>query len=410
MRGSLRPRGPGSWQLVLEFGYQRDPVTGKTKRVQKYVTVRGTKRDAETKLNDLVGDVQDHAFIERNTRTVGEWLLEWVEKAIKPPMRTPRAYDTYRGVINAHLVPALGHVRLQELKAVDLERYYAEQMADGYATATLEQHHHIVFGALKAAVKAKLVATNVAQDVTGKPRRTDDRGDVREHCWTAEEATAFLLAAKAEGPQPAAFYALALDSGMRKSELCGLKWPDVDFTTSRVLVQRQLLTGGSEPTFTVPKGKRSRVIDIAAETVALLKRHKAHQATLKMRNRRRYHDFGLVFGKEWADLSNRRDTLGEPLQANNLGQREYARLIAAADVRPIKFHGLRHTCATLLIAAGVPAKVVQERLGHKDISTTLDTYAHVLPSMQQDAARRLAALLHGGQSVGKPRARAPKRP
>ena len=82
------------------------------------------------------------------------------------------------------------------------------------------------------------------------------------------------------------------------------------------------------------------------------------------------------------------------MQANNLGQREYARLIRAADVRPIKFHGLRHTCATLLLAAGVPAKVVQERLGHRKIGTTLDTYAHVLPSMQREAARQLAALLH----------------
>ena len=114
-----------------------------------------------------------------------------------------------------------------------------------------------------------------------------------------------------------------------------------------------------------------------------------------MRNRTHYHDHGLMFAKEWDDLHGDRETLGDALQVNNLGQREFARLNQAAEVKRIKFHGLRHTCATLLLAAGVPQKVVQERLGHQRIETTLDVYAHVLPSMQRDAARTLSALLHG---------------
>jgi integrase len=101
----------------------------------------------------------------------------------------------------------------------------------------------------------------------------------------------------------------------------------------------------------------------------------------------------LVFAKEWGELSRKHDVLGEPLQMNNLGQREYARLIKTADVRPVTFHGMRHTCATLLFQAGVPVKVIQERLGHKRVEITLGVYAHVLPSMQQDAARKLGALL-----------------
>lgn len=111
------------------------------------------------------------------------------------------------------------------------------------------------------------------------------------------------------------------------------------------------------------KSGESRTISIAPETVALLRKHKAHQAELKLANRTHYHDHGLVFAKEWENLRRHGDTLGHPLQMNNLGQHEYLRIIKAAGVRPIKFHGLRHTCATLLLKAGVNPKVVQERLG-----------------------------------------------
>jgi len=115
---------------------------------------------------------------------------------------------------------------------------------------------------------------------------------------------------------------------------------------------------------------------------------------MRMANRTTYTDHALVFAKEWADVQRYGATLGQPLQSNNLGQREYARLIKAAGVRPIKFHGLRHTCATLLLQAGQPVHVVAERLGHKKVEMTLNIYAHVLPDMQQDAARSLAGTSH----------------
>jgi integrase len=135
-------------------------------------------------------------------------------------------------------------------------------------------------------------------------------------------------------------------------------------------------------------------VSLAAETIELLRVHKREQARLKLANRTVYTDHGLVFANNWSGL-RRHDTLGQPLQANNLGQHEYARLIKAAGVRPIKFHGLRHTCATLLLQAGQPVHVVAERLGHKKVEITLNIYAHVLPDMQKDAARSLGALLYG---------------
>ena len=126
----------------------------------------------------------------------------------------------------------------------------------------------------------------------------------------------------------------------------------------------------------------------------MLRVHKSHQAELKMKNRRQYHDHNLVFAKEWGELSRKHDVLGDPLQLNNIGQREFAKLIAEARVRPITMHGMRHTCATLLFQAGVPVKVIQERLGHKRVEVTLGIYAHALPSMQEDAAKRISAMLN----------------
>jgi len=125
------------------------------------------------------------------------------------------------------------------------------------------------------------------------------------------------------------------------------------------------------PVFGPTKTGRPRTISLSSAIIALLRTHRQHQRELRMANRPHYHDHDLVFAKEWSDLQRRTDCLGEPLQINNLGQREYATLIKAAEVKPIKFHGLRHTCATLLLKAGTPVHVVSERLGHKPLANSL---------------------------------------
>jgi integrase len=129
--------------------------------------------------------------------------------------------------------------------------------------------------------------------------------------------------------------------------------------------------------------------------VELLRTHKRSQAELKMANRSAYHDHGLVFAKEYGDLRQRLDKLGHPLPANNLGERSLTKLCKAANVKRLTVHGLRHTSATLLLADGEPVHIVSERLGHADVSITLNVYAHVLKTHQQGAANRISALLHG---------------
>src|SRR5262245_65745578 len=121
MRGSIRQRGKQSWLITLEFGYVRDPKTGKVSRSRKFITFTGTKRKAQTKLTDLLAAANKGDFVEPDKRTVGAWLDEWVDLAIKPPRRTQRAYDTYQSVIALHLKPSLGHLRLQVLRSIDIE-------------------------------------------------------------------------------------------------------------------------------------------------------------------------------------------------------------------------------------------------------------------------------------------------
>jgi integrase len=392
MRGSLRERSDGSWEITLELGYVPDATTGKPRRVRKFVTFHGTRREAEGHLTDLLHGVKHGTFVEPDKRTVGMWLDEWVDLAIKPPRRTQRAYDTYQSVIRLHLKPALGDLRLQGLRAIDVERFLAEK--SHLAPATLEKIFIVLSSALKAAAKNSLVPRNVASLVANRPQSPDSQGHAVSNCWTADEAASFLAVAKEAGAQAAALWTLAIDTGMRKSELAGLRWADVDLAQGRVLVNQQLLSGGLEPVFVPTKGKRARAIDVASETIELLRTHKAHQASLKMRYRQNYHDFGLTFAKEWSEGGRRHDVLGAPLDVNNIADRQFDDLISEAGVRRITVHGLRHTCASLLLSAGVSPNVVRDRLGHRKVETTLTVYAHCLPGQQRDAAMRLASLLH----------------
>jgi integrase len=160
-------------------------------------------------------------------------------------------------------------------------------------------------------------------------------------------------------------------------------------------IVQQLLAPGAEPTFGPTKTGKPRAVALAPETVELLRANRKQQREVMMANRTTYRDLGLVFAKQWPDLQRSGEMLGYPLQMNNLGQREYAQLIKAANVRAIRFHGLRHTCAALLLQARQPVHVVSERLGHTKVSMTMGVYAHVLPDMQRDAAATLGALLHG---------------
>ena len=305
-------------------------------------------------------------------------------------MRRPETYRVYQSVIEKHVaVSTIATMPLQRLRTSDLEAYYGTLKA---APASLAVHHAVLHRSLKQAVRDRLLTMNPAALVERRSRpKTEQTAASRLNCWSASEARRFLnVVAKTAPPQLAAFCFLALDTGARKSELHGLKWTDINLDAGTVSIQRQLDEAGTEPVFGPPKTGRARTVTLGPETVAQLGAHRKAQNELRMKNRTSYSDFGLVFAKEHEDLQRPEMRLGQPL--NTLSERRFQALVTAAGVPRITAHGLRHTSATLLLGAGVPAHVVAARLGHRDGSVTLSTYAHALPNLQQDAAARLANL------------------
>lgn len=354
MRGHIVKRYKGSWSIVLDLGRQRDPKTGLLKRVQKWFSCTGTKKEAEERLNDLLHRYHRGDVIEPSKIRLSEWLDRWLDTAVKP-RKAIRTYETYRSIIDKHLKPSLGHHAIGGLRPDQLEAYYQGSTLD---PKTLENHHNILSGALGVAVRHKLIRENAASLVMNKPRAKDNHEKVQEQCWEIAEARAFLEKAKATGPRQAAFYHLALETGARKGELCAFKWADLDFEAGKITVMRQLVKRWPVPIFGPPKNKKPRTIDLSQEALVLLTRQKAAQAEIKLLAGNTYQDHGLIFAYD-------QPPFGMPLSANNLGQREFSKLVIAAKVRPITIHGLRHTAATLMLKEGIPIKVVSERLGHK---------------------------------------------
>lgn len=417
MTGSIRKRGKERYAIILHLGYETNLETGIRKRKQKWIAFRGQREDAEKELRRLCGDLDNGRFVEPSKMTLLDWLREWIRTIIAPSeeraLRTREEYD--RTVEKMIAVSFLANVLVQKLRGSHLRQFYADLRKGGLATVTLVKVHCIIHQALDAAVADGVLPFNVAHKLKGKPKKA--RGhhlQVIANTLDAQETDRLLAVAETKGPQMAALYNVAVDGGMRKSELIGLRWSDVFFDTHQVRVAQQLIKGpkrrgtdegAREPEFDAPKNGFSRTFDISPKTVALLRVHKAHQAELKMKHRLTYHDYDLVFAKEWDfakpwnHVLRRNDVMGDPLQI--IGHRDLAPLLAEAGVKKITFHGLRHTCATLLLLTGVSVKVVSERLGHADPEITLRVYAHVLPGMQKEAAAQLAELLKTARSKRK---------
>ncbi len=388
MRGFLRQRSPGSWSLAVDVG--RDPVTGKRK--QSWSTFRGTKKQAEDRLTELVRSVNREQFMAPSKMTLIEWLRTWLDTSIKPHLR-PSTYDLYKVIVEHHLANAsLGAMPMQKIRPSHVEQYLNQLKA---APSTVGVHLAVLHGAFGLAVRDKLILETPVIKIRRKKAAKDARQQhAKVQCWTAEEARRVLQAATEAGTQTAAWFALALDSGARKSELLGLGWQHIDFDEGTLTIDRQITSRRGDPVYGPTKTGNTRVLDLDQDTLARLWAHKTAQAVLKMANRTTYADHGLVFAKEPQDLQTRQANLGDPM-VRVLDLRVFKAVVKVAGVRSIKVHGTRHTVATLMLTASVPVHEVAARLGHKNAMQTLSTYAHALPREKGQGRSKMGAVLYG---------------
>jgi integrase len=384
MRGHIVKRYKSSYTIYLNLG--RDPVTGKRK--QLVVSVKGTKRQAEQKLADLIHGMDIGNYIKPNKVTLGEFLGRWMKDYVWRKL-SPRVAEGYDTIVRCHLIPKLGSIYLTQLRTDHLQTYYSETLAagrvdktGGLSAQTLVHHHTILHKALEDAIEQGLLFRNVASLDSAKPPPAEHREML---VWSEDELVTFIQAAK-KTPYYALFY-VVLFTGMRRSEFMALRWSDIDLTTNQLSVARTLhqLRDGTLIYRDTKTTKSRRTIALTPSTVKLLEEYRktqeAKRAALHMQPLK---SDDLVFCKPD----------GSELRPNTIS-RAWVDLAVRAGVKRIRLHDARHTHASIMLKQGTPAKVVQERLGHANVGITLDTYSHVAPGMQEDAALRFDDIARG---------------
>lgn len=364
------------WQVRVYLG--KDPRTGK--RLFHTETVHGTKHDAEEKRAKIYLDRRGGEFVPKTNTTLDQYLIEWQETVAKQKLGE-RTFDRYRYYIKQYISPVIGMRKLSEIKPFLIQRLYAGMLDRKLAPRTVRYVHTILSSALSNAVRWQMLPNNPC-------RRVDlPREQHREmKSLTPDEATAFLSAATQDRYGLA--LVLALVTGCRPGEYLGLKWADIDQQAATVTVQRtiQRRAGGGWYFTDTKNGHSRRTIPLPLSVLQSLKdlRIRQNHEKLKATN---YQSHDLIFCTKW----------GAPINPRTLVQKHFKKVLRVAGLdESIRLYDLRHSCATLLLAANENPKVVSERLGHSKIGLTMDTYSHVLPSMQRAASDKLEKILKIG--------------
>lgn len=370
--GSIRLRADGRWEATVTLA----PVGGKRRRKSFFGR---TRAEVARKLTAALKAQGDGLPLPSERLTVKAFLGQWLE-AKRPSLR-PESFRRYEEACRLHIVPEIGRKPLSKVTPGDLQALYARCRAKGLSGTSLSLLHGVLHKALDDAARWNLAVRNVA-DLVDAPRRSTPEMPT----LSAEEAARLLLEAK--GDPLEAFYTLALTCGLRLGELQALRWRDVDLERRRLKVTATLQgVEDGAPILAEPKTARSkREVYLSEMAIDALRRHRTRQLETRLQVGECWTDFGLVFCNGF----------GRPLDGNNVRTRSFARLLERAGLPPMRFHSLRHSAATLLMAEGVPVKVASELLGHADVTTTLRIYSHVLPSMQEAAADAMDRLFARG--------------
>lgn len=372
--GTIRQRKDGTWEARYTVG--RDPGTGK--QIQRSVYA-ATQREVQQKLRQVLSSVDAGTYVEPSKMTVSQWLEAWLAEYtgdVKP--YTKRAYATN---IKNHIKPALGALRLEKLTPLQVQKFYNECMRGekNLKPKTVKNIHGVLHSALKQAVMNGLIRSNPTESCT-IPRI--ERMEIKPFDDAAEKS--FLKAI--EGDKYERLFIVDLYTGMRKGEILGLRWSDIDFDQGTITIAKQLqvepFKGGRY--YLAPlKNDKERIITPAPYVMQILRDQRRHQNEARLLAGSAWNEGdipGLVFTNE----------IGKHLCHQTIGTR-YKKLVKAAGLPDARFHDMRHSYAVAAIRAGDDIKTVQSNLGHHSAAFTLDTYAHATAQMKKESADRMQA-------------------
>ncbi len=372
-QGQIVARGNQRWLVRVSLG--RDAETGRRKYRSR--TICGSFRAAEHHLNNQLEERDQGREPAGEDLTLNQYLDRWLELAAQPKLRA-KSFRDYQALVARYIRPALGERRLLSLTPLDIQGVIHEMHASGLSPRTVQYAHAVLHAALEQAVCWRLIQKNPARGVA-LPKATQREMRV----LNPDEARRFLD--HATRTKYGVVYALALTTGLRPSEYLALRWSDIHWQDETATIMRTLVKGRGW-SFSATKRPSSRR-QVKLETWVASRLRQLSAVDTETPNLNSAHQ---IF----------KTRCGRPMNSDYLA-REFKRLLREAGLPQMRLYDLRHTAATLALAAGVPVKVVSEQLGHAPSSFTLDVYAHVLPHMQADAAKRVAALLGmGGYEQG----------
>ncbi|WP_108668550.1 tyrosine-type recombinase/integrase [Euzebya rosea] len=362
----------GTWQEQWKFGFP----------------TKGAANDALAKQQAAI---RENRHVVPSTMTVEDYLTTVGLEATKPPRVRPQTWNDRAAKIRLHVAPHLGHLRLQELTPGDLTELYNHLLIDGnqrdgggLSVTSVRSLHRILRKAFNDAMRWGHLPHNPTA-LADPPPAANERASRRRSMkiWTPEQLGTFLAAT--EGQPHHVLWSLAAFTGMRRSELLALAWNEVRLDTGRIHVRASMVTepdGTYVRSHELKSATSARTIELDPDTVQLLVQHRADTRPL-------HNPLDLVFP----------GTAGDGWLSPPAISIAFRRAVRSVDVPIVRFHDLRHTHASLLLQSRVNPKVVSERLGHSSVAFTLDTYAHVLPGMQADAATQLRALVRDGRTT-----------
>ncbi|MFC2016973.1 tyrosine-type recombinase/integrase [Chloroflexota bacterium] len=386
MKGHIRQRAKGKWEITIDIG--ADAVTGKRRR--HFETINGIKKDAQHRLAELLISIEQGRYIKKQPMlTLAIWLRQWLDGYVNGNL-SPKTVDSYQHETQKYIIPRLGGIRLNDLRPEHIQKYMAEVLSSGrkrstggLSSRTVQYHYRILSKALDDAIRIGLMAINPCKGV--RPPRL-----VRYDIPTLGPDELLRLMAAIRQSNYYIYFHTLIYTGLRRSELLALKWKDLDLELACMYVAHSLLRlDDGAIIIKEPKTASSRrVVDLSPSLALLLREHRINQETEMAVAGRKVSENGYVF----CHMD------GTPLIPSSVTH-TFSKVAKKAGFPQLRLHDLRHIHATLLLKGGQHPKVVQERLGHSSITTTLDIYSHTVPGMQKAAAERLDVLLPTTEEV-----------